>query len=263
MSIRKDFLEVALSTIHEKSYRCCKFTNLVEDVHINGIQGAKLPKIYAFLRFIQQDIWSIETIAFRLNWEKKLWSQEKLDVGLWMTFAKCDIDLFHVEFRSVFDYLAKIIKRISDFPDQVKDGSFTELRNWVIKPGNDQKIGKDLAQLVNSCYWFENIKEIRESIVHRGGFTIVFPEKNRILFQVYRGIDKNILLPEIMYNENVVDFELYAGLYFGYMLSYLEEFSEIVYNRLNLKRYCMQARSIHSGLSIISDWINRVVSLIP
>lgn len=187
-----------------------------------------------------------------------MWTQSQLEETLWIQFGACNIDLFHVEFRSVSDYLAKVIDAVSDSPGQVPH-SFEKLKNWVIKTHNTQRLGKDLAKVVLSCEWFDDLRMVRDSIVHKGGFTLVFPVRDRILFQVHEGRHRKVLIPEIMFNENVADFELYAGLYFGYLVAYLEKVSELIDKRLDLKKIGSDAKSYHSGLRVIHDWIRRVL----
>ena len=53
------------------------------------------------------------------------------------------------------------------------------------------------------------------------------------MFQVSgEGYSNIVNIPEVMYNENVADFELYAGMYYGYLIAFLESFSEVMKNRL-------------------------------
>jgi hypothetical protein len=263
MAINKQQLKNALSTINkdEEGYFCSgHFVDLLSHVHINVAMGAKLHELYNYLQFVNQDIWNIETIALRLEWQRDLWTQNKIGDGSWMQSAATDIDHFHVEFRSIFDYLAKIIGIVSKSPRQVRSSSFRKLKNWVAKSDdNVQMLGKDLAQVIISWEWFDDFREVRDSIVHRGGFTIAFLEKGRILFQVYEGIHRKVLIPEIMFNENVVDFELYAGLYIGYLIACLEEISELIYKRLNLKKVGSNPKSYHPGLRVVRDWIKHVL----
>lgn len=262
MSLNKQRLKKALLTINKDEmgyFYSGQFVDLMSLVHVNVVTGAKFHKLNDYLKYIHQDIWNIETIALRLKWQKDLWNQNKLDDGLWMQFVGVDIDLFHAEFRSIFDYLAKVIGMISNSPGQVRSSSFRKLKNWVAKSDNNaQKLGKDLAQIVLSCEWFDDFRDVRDSIIHKGGFTLVFLEKNKILFQVYEGINSKVLIPEIMFNENVADFELYAGLYLGYLIAYLEEVSEQIIKRLNIKQIGSNAKSIHQGLQVIQDWIEHV-----
>lgn len=77
-------------------------------VHLNVAMGAKLHRLNNYLKFIQQDIWNIETIALRLEWQKDLWNRKQLNDALWMQFAAVDIDIFHVEIRSILTILLKL-----------------------------------------------------------------------------------------------------------------------------------------------------------
>jgi len=209
----------------------------------------------------------METIALRLAWQKDLYTQGHLDMVLWITFAASDIEHFHVEFRSLFDYLAKAIRNISDRPGQVTDKGFKKLRNSLDASRREvnaerhiHDLGEDLARFVLSCEWFGDLKQVRESVVHSGGFTLVFPTEGRILFQVYEKGAKKVLVPEIMFNANVVDFELYAGLYIGYLIAYLEDFSELARKRLDLEWVDGRTQSYHPGLRVVQDWIKQVLS---
>jgi hypothetical protein len=214
-----------------------------------------------YLAYVHQDFWNIKTIVRRLHWQKGLIAKNKLDEILGAKFAECDIDLFHVQYRSLFDYLAKLVAIISDNPGQVKSKSFDKLYNWVDTEANIQKIGSDLAQLIKSCDWFKDLREVRNSIVHSSGQTMVFPERNRILFQIEEDYRNKINIPSLMFNENIVDFELYAGLFIGYLMAYLEEVAGAAYGRLNLKITGGNVQSFHGGLPIIKRWIERVNSL--
>src|SRR5262249_48674712 len=144
--------------------------------------------------------------------------------GRWNLFTTADIDLFHVEFRSLFDYVARLLRGISDRPKNVPDDrSFEALGKWIAKPGNGRRIGEEVADLIKKANWFGKIKEVRDEIVHRGGETLVFFEKPHILFQTYKRHEKLLDLPGVMYNPNVVDFELYASVLYAYLIDYLED----------------------------------------
>lgn len=263
MPIDKGKLQIALSTFQktEQGYACpSELVKLWTTVFTNIKLGEKLPLIGSFLQYISQDVTNIETITDRLAWESELWNNDKLDVGDWMEYAKCDIDLFHIEFRSIFDYVAKIFKRVSDHPDQVPDEGFNDLKTWLAKSGdNVERLGKDLAELVSSVDWFENIKNVRDTNIHRGGMTLVFLEKGRILFQVYKGYENLIAIPEIMFNENVVDFELYAGMYYGYLIAFLEEASKVIKKRLSTRKALLGSYKYYRELPAVYKWMEKVI----
>jgi hypothetical protein len=266
--IDKQRLSVALSTIKidadGRFYSAGDFLNLSIDLKIGIAQGGSVPaKLQEHLAYIKQDNWNLQTLCRRLDWQKRATSEGKIDDLLSSSFAACDINLFHVQFRSLFDYLAKVINLISDKPGQVPSDSFEQLYNWVERvESNRQRIGDDLARIVASCDWFKDLRGVRNSIVHFGGETVVFPETDRILFQVYDGFrNRHIHFPEIMFNENIVDFELYSGLLIGYLITCLEEVSLAIRRRLDVKHFGGDVRSYHGGLPVIRNWIEKVVSL--
>jgi hypothetical protein len=173
-----------------------------------------------------------------------------------------------VEIRSLFDYLASALIRVSGLSPGQVPSSFRKLRDWLAKDSTRvTRFGEDLAKAIASCDWFSEIRGVRDAIVHSGGVTFVYPEEGRILFQVEKGIvqeginKKIILMPEIMYDENIADFELYAGLYIGYFLAYLESVSALINSRLTLRNICTDAKTYHPGLYIVRTWIESLLKV--
>jgi hypothetical protein len=259
MGIKKEKLRIALAQIQEDKSGCF-LSNSFLDLGFplpNIAERINKPMFFKSIQYIHNDVWNIETIIKKLSWMRDLWSKEQIDNIQWFLFASSDIKYFHVEFRSIFDYLAKAIKEVAEFPNQVPE-SFNDLRKWVPNPNNAGKLDSDIVRIVQSCMWFDEMKDIRDIIVHRGAETMTFLIKYKITFQVHQGLENKISIPEIMHNPFVVDFELYAGLYLGYLFSYLEEISEPFYRLLDLEEIKGKSRSLHPGLKIVRDWIERV-----
>jgi len=265
--INKQRLKSALTRIHEdengRLYCSGRFIDLGSGLHLSIASGDETyGNLMRFLGEIHQDVWNLETIILRLDWQKELIAKGELNDIMGSMFSACDIDLFHVQYRSLFNRIAKIIGLLTGRPGTLPE-SFRRLRNWIRKPENAGRIDNDLAEFVASCDWFLELMSVRDSIVHRAGRTIVFPEKNRILFQVHEDYKKRLHIPEIMFNENVVDFELYAGMFVGYLLWYLEELSEIIERHVVMKKVGGDAQSYHSGLAMLRTWIERVCTIEP
>jgi hypothetical protein len=211
------------------------------------------------LRLITYDLRDIERIAYKLDFFKYLWGSGGLTDGEWRMFAASDIDLFHFSIRSVFDSAARLIVEASGGPGQAPK-TFTKLRNWLLNnPDRQTRFGEDLAEVIISCEWFEPLRDIRDDIVHESAEILTFQEPGKILFMLLPPHNTHHFITEVMFNENVVDFELYAGLYFGYLIAFLEEISSIIMERLELEDEEVPTRILHSGLGILSDWMNRLI----
>lgn len=241
-------MKTTLSLIHEDSrifggrqweYKLnSKFLELWSKIDSSSRKQNK-PSITKFLQYIFQDLNALIMIAKKLDWQKELRIKGKLTDEIFSDFAQLDIDLFFMKIRSIFDYVTMVLSKIADKPSLITgkpSQRFTKMRTWLTreKSGNDnrKKLGEDLADLVLSVYWFDDLKDVRDSIQHKGSFSLIFSDKKRILFQVTKCSEKLKSIPEIMYNDNVLDFEKFAGLYFGYLIAFLEDFAVKVEQRL-------------------------------
>ena len=88
----------------------------------------------------------------------------------------------------------------------------------------------------------------------------------RILFQIYTKDENNvpvklINIPELMGSENLVNFELYATVHIGYSFWLLEEFANLGYNILQVKKYAESEESKvgYAGLDVLKDSIEKVL----
>lgn len=258
-------LNCALSTIHKENkeiFQSGKFYELLSKVHVKASTNHSLRKLLIMLISIWQYLGIIYDDILQLYHWKKLYNQKRLDKELWRRFAEINIKHFYVDYRSLFDFIAKAIVSRAYYPDQIPNYSFNALKNWINKhPTRVKKLGNDLADVVMSCDWFKDIKYVRDSILHWGASVLVFYNKDKILFQIYDERAKRYILePEIiMSNENVADFELYAGLYIGYLIAYLEEVSEVIISSLNLNIKKLTSKSEYGELHIIYKWIEKVL----
>lgn len=274
MAVEINQLQRSLSCIVEEKdefFRQGAFSDLIGELHYRiGTNQAKPDahfdvrccSVMRCLRFIQQDIFNLETLLDRLEWQRQLWKNDEISDGRWQSFTTADIDMFHVEFRSIFDYIAQLLQSISDTPGSVPTGvSFEKLTNWTNKSeSNVARIGKDISDLVQQAGWFKELKHVRDQVVHRGGETLVFFEKPRILFQVHDiGLKGLIDFSEVAYNQNVIDFELYAAVFYGYLVTFLEDVATTVFKRLKLERPIGSTRHFNGGIKVAKSWLENAV----
>lgn len=263
MAIDKQLLNETLALIQEDSTG--PFLSgewLAMDSHLLAISpdDKRQREVGELLRYAHSDLQNLTGIVWRLLWEKRLQASEELDDSRWRIFAGLDIDLFHVEFRSLFDYLGRLVSVASDSPG-VRDKSFEKLRRWLQVEMHRVQFGNDLAESVLACTWFGELRRIRDTALHSGGFSLVFPHADKILFQCYSTHHAQVSYPEVMWNRNVADFELYAGLHLGYTFAWLDRLSTLLFDRLCLRRVGSDARWYHPVFGSLRDWIESLLSV--
>ena len=138
--------------------------------------------------------------------------------------------------------------------------SFRELYQWLDKNrGNIAKLGEEESALVLSAPWYSELRSVRDAILHHGAFTLVFGSPNDgILFQVHSGFKRLINIDSLMWNENVVDFQLYAGLYFARINVLLEQLGRLLASRIPQQPSMLGVKSYSQGFGILRDWMNKL-----
>jgi hypothetical protein len=269
VQIDKEKLETALSTLTDEdpnAYFSGHFISLLQ----NSRSAAFQPRVTLSstlnphqvakrLLLIHTDLLSIATVSIRLIMQQLLRCdkcENRISDELWRYFASADIDLFFIKYRSIFDNIAQLIKTISS-------ASIPNSFNELIKKARSRSLPLDFkyVQLILECEWFENIKMIRDSIEHRGAETNADYNKDKVLFMVssletgYTHVPgKNLInMPEIR-DGNFSNFELFAGIYVGYLIWFLEKLSSLVSEDLGLNQSSSD-RSYHPGFSTIRTWV--------
>ena len=265
MVINKTDLEIALSLfkIEEGQLRLSGDINMVfASITVEALSLGRRDLLYfdRFNKYLTQDLWNIYSVLHRLNWQRILWVDDRLPDLLWSSYAQNDINLFHVEFRSAMDYIARIIRGLPPNPWQTP-GSYHDLMKWIQKNENKKIIDPEVLNILESTVWFNDIRDLRDLNVHEGGFLLVFGSKGHITFQTYSGYEKKVQIPELMFNENIVDFELYAGLYLGYLLALYEKLSKEIKRLLQLKHGPLGAHTTHFGLEYVRSLIQSAYEL--
>jgi len=217
------------------------------------------------IRNVQQDVWNICVLAYRLEWlRQKAISSDSMNF-LWSLSSSIDIEHFHVELRSILDYVAIIVGNTASKKGQVRCKSFESLYEWINKDErNRAKLGDEAAKLVLSIPWYTEVRSTRDFMVHQGDHALVFGNaKDGIHFQVYgKRFKPRIETSYLMWNENVVDFRLYAGLYFARILFFLERLGDFLKKNLagRVSQQDVNARSKWMGQDTLKEWIGMLIS---
>ena len=84
-------------------------------------------------RYLHDDWANLLTIISRVDWMHGLMRADSSFENAWIAFAAIDVSHFHVELRSAFDHLAKIVAACSKRPGETPRKSYHDLSTWVSK----------------------------------------------------------------------------------------------------------------------------------
>jgi hypothetical protein len=242
-------------------------------LHLDLLKAAKkdnqLFRSADLTAYIIRDILKIGDIIHRLNWYREASIKQVLLETTWEYYAIIDIEYFHIKLRSIMDYIAEIVHNATNNPGQIpghKDYySFEELFNWILNnPDQIESIGEDLARLVETSIWIHDLRAVRNSFVHSGGFTMAFKSPvDGILFQVYKDYFdpfefESISGDLLMFNPNSIYFERYAAIFLSYIFVFLDRLAILIYKKYQLKNNVKGTIWRSPGFSIIVDWMEQL-----
>jgi hypothetical protein len=212
----------------------------------------------AHLRNAHNHYGEVKTIILKVAWLADQRDNGGLDAITWLYFCGSDVLAFHVVMKLLLDEVGSMARRLAVRPDVVPDASFGDIVKWIDRrPQNVERLGAPLADAIRSCWWFDELRSVREDLVHRSAETIAFPENGRILFQVHVGDSRRILIPEVMFNDNVADFAAYAALTMARLAAFLDVVAEAAFatvSELDPSRDG-EVKSGHPGLRILRTWL--------
>lgn len=222
---------------------------------------ASLPAIGSNAHYLHEDWRNLLTLIARIEWTLgQVDDQKGLHHHSWAAFTALDVEHFHVELRSAFDYLARIVTSQSTQPRQTPGESYNSLSKWAEE--NPVRAGRLLGNTVaiavaESRQFFLDVKRIRELVVHSGAHTLVFPSPEGILFQVYaRGLQFRALtgLQDLMLNDNAVNLRRYASSTLLRLWELVEAVSVATFAKYSLPRVGLGVMAYHAGLRVLREW---------
>jgi len=262
-------VETALKLIRRNDhewYTSSAFDQLFGAVHIARALG-EVPSFAAgHLSAALELRASVISIMQKMAWLHGLNRTGDLDDGKWMYFAASDIVAFHVLLRSLLDEVGAVIANVALKRGETPE-SFAAIRMRLV-PGSPKEkrtrkhLGDQLASAIRSCDWFEDLRDVRDDIVHRGAQTLVFFGSDRILFQVHLKFAWRVLVPAVMFNENVADWTMYSSLVVARIMVFLDLFADAVFNmngKLQEHR-SMSVSSIHPGYATLHAGLSQLLT---
>jgi len=242
---------------NEKGCIMSSFEDLMGDLVLNGNHSCR--RIYSGVHSVGDALWDIETTICRLEWQKQLYFNGALTASQWFIFSKADIRLFHIELRSLMDHIGLVIKNGSESKNKPKD-SFDDLRKKRVDYLQKNMISEEICDLLDGADWFDDFRDIRDEIVHKGASVVSFGIKkgDPVMWAIYKGHFRNVMkISPFVINENgVMNFERYAAYHMSRVYALLNSFGDILYKVIDITRSQRKsaARS-HGGIKVLRAWM--------
>lgn len=208
-------------------------------------------------------------LCFRLEAVREQFAEGLMRRGSWDSMAGLDVEAFHVQLRSLMDPAAKIIRMYARQPGTVPKGSFNDLRKWLAKDEGraEKSLGGKFFDLVKGVSWFEEIREVRNALIHDGATSMTFGDPGSgILFWIRNSQNQSVVkLREgwrrvIELNDNhVLKFEPYAALYLGAAVELLEQIAHEILPLLpDSDETVHEAHFVGPGFGLLREWASVV-----
>lgn len=274
--------------MHEDNAWAGNFPSLCTEIHIEAtkkrLRDARLNSLNMLTSYISQDIGNIGAIITRLSWMREKACHDDYLHKMWMFFASADISLFHIEIKSIMDYIAEIIAehankrvlqkliKLNKWSNGPQDYSkiqkwlnvpqkFAGLKQWLkkdVRNKRHQSLGSEIAKMVEITSWYDDISIVRNKTVHKGGYSLVFPQPEEgILFQIYsEGYEYLIRNNFYIVKNNIASFKRYAALYLSHLMIFLERFAALSRHKLSFTGDTSNAKLHSFGFDILVKWID-------
>jgi len=198
-------------------------------------------KFYEHLLVVVNDFDVVISIIYRLNWmcNKFIGDHNFVSPDDLAAFLLADIHAFHVELRSLMDSLCHVVNVASAKPGQVPTKSFNELRKWCIQnqERSQAALTKELSDLIAESYWFLEIRELRDRIIHKQSDATVriITPPNEIGFVTWKSKEQDVYEGPTAFTYNQwIYFNPHAGYYIGRLIFLLNEICSMATNQLDL-----------------------------
>lgn len=234
-----------------------EFERLLTDCHVVRALGrGDVDVVHGHLRAVSNRLTDLRTCAMKLAWMLERRDAGELDPFAWMFFASSDVNSFLTNVRSLFDHLARVLRAVASAPAGVPAFSFNDLRKWTQSQdlGRARQLGHRAFELVVKCDWFDELRDLRDELVHQDAQTLVFPEHPTIAVQVYAGARHLLQEPALMLSENVASFERLASATMARLHLLLEHTAAAVRDALALDQPVGDGQSVHGGLGVLARW---------
>ena len=223
--------------------------------------AAMLRRAHSHMIPLFDDLMSLFSVLLRAHLDFQRRIDKELDDGVWFQFSRQDVEFFILVVRSALDHAAAVIVSSAKTQEWNRVSSFDDLRKDCAHERAIEVLGEDWVRLVRACVWFDDLRTWRTMLAHHGGLALTFFDTETIPFQIHQQGEHKINVPEIMYNEMVVDFTRFAALYMSYLLCLLDDMTRVSMRYLDIGALPQAAIHAGGGVEVFKLWSDRLLAL--
>lgn len=223
--------------------------------------AAMLRRAHSHMTPLFDDLISLFSVLLRAQLDFQRRIDKELGDGLWFQFSRQDVEFFFLVMRSALDHAAAAVVSSAKTPRWNRKSSFDDLRKACADVRAIETLGEDWVQLVRACDWFDDLRTWRTMLAHQGGMALTFFDAETIPFQIHQQHEHKVHVPEIMYNEMVVDFTRFAALYMSYLLCLLDDMTTIALRYLDIGALPQATLHAGGGVEVFKLWSDRLLAM--
>jgi len=229
--------------------------NRIGNEDLRSIQRAVSKQV----RYIEKDIDLLDSLVHRLIFYRENHEEFDFDPRLLNRYITVDLESFHVVYRSLFDHIAIILFKICDQPGQFEITSFQSQREKILNnEGFRDRIGNNIFDLILYCDWFDEIRSIRNGLVHHGRWIEYMIRDDYFLINADQELERLDSIPRDIFQDGWLIAELYLGLVMVYLHSYLDQLEEKCFQRLNFPRHACNTGREHPIINNYYQWMSQL-----
>lgn len=213
------------------------FSRITEDERTTVLNKLKrvrqdFTKILVTMNSIDRAYKWYQTDKYPCTYYSLMGDQARDDLG-------CQIEFLFAKYRVILEYIQSILETL--LPPMLNQADKTEYKQCKKSHEKFKWLTKYISEHYNNnsglmnTDWFQDLRETRNALIHRGAACLVFGDKDKLLFNIYTPesvqSDKEIIEWDDFYKvgrNGLISYDCYWGIYFAKLIVFTNAILEFL-----------------------------------